>query len=66
MLQPVHAALQLGRVVGYGDIGAAGILRVMAGEHLQQQGVVAHRARHRPDMIERVGEGKYATAADAA
>ncbi len=43
-----------------------GIVGVMAGQNLQHACRVHHAARHRPDVIQRVGQGEYAMPADPA
>src|ERR1700726_1487581 len=53
-------------VVGYRLVRASRITRIMPGDHLEHQRVVAHRAGHRPDMVEGEGERRYAAAADPA
>ena len=45
-----------GRIVAVRRGRAAGIERVVAGDHLQHQRVVGDGAGHRPDMVEREGE----------
>ena len=39
---------------------AAGIVRVVAGQDLQQQRVIGNGAGHRADMIQREGQRKHA------
>jgi hypothetical protein len=39
-------------VLGHRLIGACGITRIMPGDHLEHQCVVAHCAGHRPDVVE--------------
>mgnify|MGYP003693630163 CR=1 FL=1 len=53
-------------VVGHRLVGACRVGRVVPGDHLEHQRVVAHGARHRPDMVEREGERHDAAAADPA
>src|SRR6202040_4067137 len=53
-------------VVGHRLVGASRIPRIMPGDHLEHQRVVAHRATHRPNMVEGEGERCYAAAADPA
>jgi hypothetical protein len=53
-------------VVGDRLVGASGIARIMPGDHLEHQRVVAHRAGHRAEMVEEEGERRDAAAADPA
>jgi hypothetical protein len=50
-------------VVGDRLLGASRIARIMPGDHLEHQRVVAHRAGHRADMVEEEGERRAAAAA---
>ena len=64
--QCLDVLIQHRPVVGHRFVGAPGIGRVVSGDHLKHQRVVAHGAGHRTDMIEREGERHDAAAADPA
>jgi hypothetical protein len=53
-------------VVWHRFVAARGITRIVPGDDLEHQRVVAHRACHRPDMVERVGQRHDAAAAHPA
>src|SRR6185312_9734328 len=63
--QPAYALAEGRAVIWHRLVGAGGVERVVSCDHLQHQRVVAHAARHRPDMVEREGEWKNAAPADA-
>ena len=58
--QPAHAAVEIGAEIAVRNRRTARVLRIVSGEHVERQRDVAHRARHRPDMVERKRERKYA------
>ena len=52
--------------MGHGPVDRGGILRVVAGQHFQQQGAVFGGLAQRPDLVEAAGEGDQSVAAHAA
>src|SRR5215469_5805769 len=53
-------------VIGDRLVGASGITGIMAGNYLEHQRVVLHRAGHRADIVEGEGERNDAAAAHPA
>jgi hypothetical protein len=64
--EPFDAPAEPGGVIGHRLVGARRVERVVPGDDLQHQRVVAYRAGHRADVIEREGERHDAAAADPA
>ena len=62
--QPLRAMIQHPAKAARVGGGAAGVARIVSGQHIQQQRVIGHGAGHRPDMIQREGQRKYPPAAD--
>src|SRR5512145_3416311 len=62
-----HAAnslVQLGGIIGYRNIGAAEIVRIIAGNRLEHDRAVFSRPSHGPAVIERERIGDHASSAD--
>ena len=64
MLQSLHAAPEPGGVAAGRRIDAARVERIVAGDQIEHERVVAHGARERTDMIERERERHHAAPAD--
>ena len=62
--QALHSATELRDRAHHCISKRRGILRIVAGDGVVHHGDVAHRARHRPDVIQRLGQRQHAEAAD--
>ena len=63
---PVQAVTQPRGVIGNGPVGARRVLRIVAGDGLQQDRDVGHGPGHRADMVEGEGVGIHAAPAHQA
>ena len=64
--QTFHAALEAGEAIAGFAPRAGRIVRIMAGDGVEQNRIVLDIARHRPDVIERIGQREHAAEADRA
>ena len=64
--QSLDAALKTGETIAGGLPRAGRIVRIVAGNRMEQDGVVFHGARHWPDVVERIGQRKHPAKADRA
>ena len=62
--QAARAVAERVHVVAHGLAARGRVVRVEAGNRAQDRRGVGHAARHRPDVVQRLAQGKHAVAAD--